>query len=240
MTHHVDDSPFAIHNRKEIVFHLEDMAKHRIAINLDTSEGTSLVTSVLGVSSEANHVYMDISPDERINNKIVKSKHVTLSTQGGVKVRWRSSDLLLESLPDGDAFLMPLPAVVERIQRRNYFRLNTPQGSKTLHCKIPLASGFFDATIVDMSVGGIGILIKGNPPSIISQGAILEGCSVAFPGGGIIPLTLKVFGVWASHQAKGAEQRHHVGLAFEKLSGGASNVIQRYMVQLEVERMGLA
>lgn len=240
MANEVDDSDFAIHNLKEIVFILEDLKKHRTPITLDAPGGVSFLTSVLEVSLEDNYVYLDISPDERINNKIVKNTNVTLSTQGGVKVRWRSSDLLLESLPDGYAFLVPLPSVVERIQRRNYFRLNMPQGSKALSCKIPLASGFFDATIVDMSVGGIGILIKGNPPSIISQGAILEGCSVEFPGGMVIPLTLKVFGVWASHQAKGGEQRHHVGLAFEKLSGGASNVIQRYMVQLEVERMGLA
>ena len=67
MTHHAEDSPFALHNRKEIVFVLEELAKHRVAINLDTAEGVGLVTSVLGVSSEGSHVYMDISPDERIN-----------------------------------------------------------------------------------------------------------------------------------------------------------------------------
>lgn len=240
MANEVDDSDFQIHNRKEIVFILDDLVKHRTPIVLDARDGVSLLTSVLGVSLEESCVYLDISPDDRVNDKVIKSKHVTLSTRGGVRVLWRSSHLYLESLPDGDAFVMALPAVIERIQRRDYFRLSTPLGSKALICNIPLASETFEAIIVDMSVGGIGILIRGAPPPMISQGAILEGCSVEFPGIGVIPLTLKVFGIWTSLQARGGEQRHHVGLAFEKLSGGASNVIQRYMIQLEVERLDLA
>jgi c-di-GMP-binding flagellar brake protein YcgR len=239
MTHHDEDSPFALHNRKEIVFVLDDLAKHRVAINLDTPEGVGLVTSVLGVGPDGNHVYMDISPDERINEKIINSKHVSFVTQTGVKVRWHSSHLQLVELQDGDAFSMLVPSVIERVQRREYFRLNTPQGSNALICKIPTATGVMEATIADISVGGIGISIRGALPEMFSQGALLEGCSITMPVIGAVPTNLRVRGIWTSIKTKSGEQMSRIGLEFEGLSRGAANVIQRLIIQLEAENISL-
>lgn len=237
MTHNVEDSRFAIHNHKEIVFILDDLAKNRVAINLETAEEVRLVTSVLGVSADGNHVYMDISSDPKINEKITGSKHISFVTQTGVKVRWHSTHLHLVALTDGDAFSMHVPSVVERIQRREFFRLNTPQGSNALTCKIPIEDDVIEATIVDMSVGGIGISYRGVPPEIFSTGVLLEGCSIELPSVGRVPMNLRVRGVWKTIKTKSGEQLHHIGLEFEGLSRGAANVIQRYMIQLEAEQM---
>ena len=239
MTHRVEDSPYALHNRKEIVFVLEELAKHRVAIILDTAEGVGLVTAVLGVSSEGNHVYMDISSDEQLNERITNSKHISFVTQTGVKVSWHSSHLHLVELQDGDAFSMLVPSVIERIQRREYFRLNTPQGNNALLCKIPAATGIMEATIVDISVGGIGISIRGEPHEMFSRGALLEGCSVTLPAIGEVPTNLRVRGIWTSIQTKSGEKVCRIGLEFEGLSRGAANVIQRLIIQLEAEKISL-
>jgi c-di-GMP-binding flagellar brake protein YcgR len=240
MTHHIDDSPFALHNRIEIVFVLDELAKHRVAINLDTAEDVGLVTSVLGVSSDGNHVYMDIGSDDKVNEKIVASKHVSFVTQTGVKVRWHSTHLRLVEMQDGGyAFSMLVPAVIERVQRREYFRLSTPQGSNALICKIPTATGVMEATIVDISVGGIGISIRGALPEIFSQGALLEGCSITLPVIGAVPTNLRVRGIWTSIKTKSGEQMSRIGLEFEGLSRGAANVIQRLIIQLEAEKISL-
>ncbi|HLP99466.1 MAG TPA: flagellar regulator YcgR PilZN domain-containing protein [Sideroxyarcus sp.] len=240
MTHHQEDSQFAVHNRKEVVFILEDIAKHRVPINLDTREGAYLVTSVLGVNAEANQVYLDISGDPQVNQRIVDSKYISFVTQTGVKVRWHSTHLHLIPMMDGsDAFVMLIPSMVERIQRREYFRLGTPQGANALICKIPTEAGVIEAPLADMSVGGIGITLKGALNEIFSQGAVLEGCSVEFPVIGVIPMNLRVCGTWSSTQTKSGEQMHRIGLEFVNLSRGAGNVIQRYMIQLEAEKISL-
>lgn len=238
MTQRIEKSEFAKHNRKEIVAILEDMVRHHMALNIATHDGVNLLSSVLEVDSEDDLIYLDISPDERINEKITASKQVTLYTNGGVEIRWYGSNLELVSLTDGDAFFMPIPKVIERIQRREYFRLNTPQGSKALFCKIPLGQDIFITPVTDMSVGGLGLTVKGEPPAAISQGAVFEKCSVDFPEIGPVPLTLKVFGLWPTSKTKSGEQLYHVGLAFVNLTGRSSNVVQRYMVQLELERIG--
>jgi c-di-GMP-binding flagellar brake protein YcgR len=233
MEHHHLASDFAIHNRKEIVFILDDLAKNHTAINLETSDGVSLLTSVLKVSSEGNYVYLDVGPDNRINDQIIHSKKVKFSIRTGVEVRWHSTHLHRVSLPDGDAFSMTLPAVIERIQRREYFRLRTPQGSNAMICKIPDATEVIEATLVDMSVEGIGVSIKGTLPESFSQGAQLQGCSIEFPVIGVVSISLKLCGIWSSIKTRSGEEVHRIGMEFVNLSRGASNVVQRHMIELE-------
>ncbi len=239
MTQLVDDSNFAIYHRKEIVFVLEDLVKQRAAINLHTSDGLNMLTTLLEVDSEGDYVLLDISQDVAVNKQVVNNKHLTFSTQTGVRVRWRSTQLQLISLADGDAFSIDVPKVIERIQRREYFRLSVPQGSRGLICKIPDGEGVYEVPIVDMSVGGVGVSIKGTPHAMFSQGALLQGCSIAFPVVGVVPFTLKICGMRVSTTTRSGEQIHHVGTEFVNLSRGASNVVQRHMIQLESERLSL-
>lgn len=239
MMHSEKDSPFAIYNHKEIVHVLNELAKHRSIINLDAGAGVGLVTTVLYVSGDRQYVCIDVSKDDEINHKIVGSKHVSFATQTDIKVRWHASDLQLVSMADGLAFSMRVPAVIERIQRREYFRLYSPQGSKALICRIPTEAEPLEAMLVDISVGGICITFRGMCSEIFVQGAVLEGCSIDFPEIGRVPVSLRVCGIWSSIQTKSGETVHRVGLQFVDLSRGAGNVVQRFMVQLEAEKISL-
>ena len=240
MTLRQENSPFALHNRKEIVFILDDLAKHHTAINLDTLEGVGLVTSVLDVDSNEGEVYLDISPDEKINEEILNGKQVSFATQTGIKVRWHATRMRLVSLSDGDAFAMDIPASIERIQRREYFRMSSLMGSKALKCKIPFGAGFIELPIVDISVGGIGISHRGTPHEIFTMNELLEGCNIEFPSVGPLFVRLRVCGVWTKSQTKSGEQIHHIGLEFLGLNRATESIIQRYMVQLERERISLS
>ncbi len=237
--HNPEDSPYALHNHKEIVFILEDLSKNNTSINLDTHEGAGLVTSVLGVDTEDNVIYLDIGHDPKTNEKIKKSHQITFSTQTGVKVRWYSTHLDMIAMTDGDAFYMEIPSVIERIQRREYFRLDTPKGSRALICKIPAGEDIIEVIIEDMSVGGLGLSVKGTPHEIFSQGAMLDGCSVEFPAAGSVPFRLRICGIWPSAKTKSGEIVHHIGMEFVNVSRGVESVIQRYMVQLERDRISL-
>ncbi|KAF0204882.1 MAG: type IV pilus assembly [Gallionellaceae bacterium] len=240
MTQSVDNSDFAIHNPKEIVFILDDLVKQRAGINLHTSDGLNVLTTVLEVNAEDDYVLLDISQDAAMNKQVVNSKNLTFSTQSGVRVRWRSTQVQMVSLADGDAFSIDVPETIERIQRREYFRLSVPQGSRGLICKFPDGEAVYEVSIVDMSVGGIGVSIKGTPHAMFSQGALLEGCSIEFPVVGPVPINLKVCGIRSTGTTRSGEQMYHVGMEFVKLSRGAGNVVQRYMIQLESERLSVS
>jgi c-di-GMP-binding flagellar brake protein YcgR len=96
-----------------------------------------------------------------------------------------------------------------------------------------------ETTIVDISVGGIGISVRGELPEMFSQGALLEGCSISLPVIGAVPTNLLVRGIWTSIKTKSGEQMSRIGLEFVGLSRGAANVIQRHIIQLEAEQISL-
>lgn len=239
MTHAavLKNQEFAIHNRKEIAAIFANLVKSRTAINLDAQSGVSFLTSVLKVSNEGNYVYLDISPDDRINDQIIHGKHVNFSTRTGIEVRWHSSHLHRVVLPDGDAFSIAFPAVIERIQRREYFRFNTPQGKDALICKIPVDGDIFEATILDMSAGGIGVSIKGELSDNFSRGGQFAGCSITFPEIGAVPVCVRICRVWEPGTTKSSEQVTRLGMEFVNLGRGASNVIQRHLNQLQAESL---
>jgi c-di-GMP-binding flagellar brake protein YcgR len=241
MTHSIDDSPFAIQSHKEITFILDGLAKQKTSITLDTHDGVVLVTSVLYVSGDGKYVCIDAGADDSVNARIVDSKQVSFVTQSDIKVRWYSTHLQLVTMPDGKyAFSMHVPSAIERIQRREYFRLDTPPGKNALICKIPTENETIEVPLFDMSVGGIGVTVRGELPAIFVHGEILEGCSIDFPEIGRVPISLRVRGEWSSRKTLSGEHFHRVGLQFVNLGRGASNVIQRYMVQLEAEKISLA
>lgn len=233
MLHNMDDAEYSVQNRKEIVSILEGLKKERVAIELGTSHGDGFITSVLGVSSGNNHVYLDASPDERLNSRIQDSQHTTFATHAGITVKWHATSVSLVELPDGDAFSILVPAIVQRIQRREYFRVPLPQGSNGMACKIAVAGEVLEAPIKDMSAGGVGLLFKGPIPAFFSQGEILQECSIEFPGVGAVRFRLKICGIRISKKATGGDDIYHVGMEFMGLSRGASNAVQRYIIELE-------
>lgn len=234
----LENSKFALHNQREIASILEKMVRQRTPLTMETASGLSMNTLVLEVLAAEKQVYLDVSGDVRLNEKLAEAENLTFSTPLGVKIRWHSSTLEWLELPEGNqVFAIALPTVLERIQRRDYFRLNTPNGARALFCKIPHPMGQLEAALVDISIGGIQMVIRGELPSIMTQGAIVPECSIQFPHIGAVPLTLKFCGIWSSVDDKSGEGIHRIGMEFLNLSRGASNLIQRYLIELEQEHL---
>ena len=197
------------------------------------------MSAVIALSADNNYVYFDISSDDVINDRITESTTVKFVTNSGVKIRWRSSKLSFVELDDGNAFEMPVPVVIERIQRREFFRLNTSQVQKALFCTISNSAESVEATIADMSIGGIGVLHRGKPPVFLSKGMNFEKCSINFPEVGKVQLTLKVCSIFPAAKAKNGDPMYHIGLGFVKTSPVVNSLIQRHMAQLQREQIML-
>ncbi len=230
MTHHADDSKYSIHHRKEIISIFETLRKERAAIRLATSSAGEITTSIIKASDEGNYVYLDVTADEKLNSRVADSKHITFTTEIGVKVKWHSYHIQLISLQDGTAFSIRVPAVVQRIQRREHFRVPIPQGKNGLICKILLLEEMLEVPIRDMSAGGICIAVQKPLNPIFSQSEVLERCQIEFPVVGIVHFKLKICEIRPS-----SDDLCLIGTEFVGLSRGASNVIQRCLLQLEAE-----
>lgn len=230
MPHHADDSKYSIHNRKEIISILESLRKERAAIQLAASNAEEITTSIIEASDQGNYVYLDVTADERLNSRIADSNHITFTTRGGVKVKWHSTHIRLVRLPDGAAFSILVPALVERVQRRESFRVPIPQGKNSLACRIFLLEKMLEAPIRDISATGICFAAKKPLPSVFSEGAVLGRCQIEFPVVGALQFKLRIREIRASH-----DNSCYISAEFMDLSRSANNVMQRSLLQLEVE-----
>lgn len=235
MSHHADDSKYSIHYRKEIIAILESLRKERATISLATSNAGEITTSILEVSNQGNHVYLDVTADNKLNSRIADSKHTTFTTRSGVKIKWHSTHISLIRLPDGAAFSILVPAIVQRIQRREHFRVPIPQVKNGLTCKISLLKETLEAPIRDISATGICIAVKSPLHPVFSEGAVLERCQIEFPVVGVVHFKLKIREIRPSN-----DSLCYISAEFTGLSSGANNVIQRCLLQLEAEYRNIA
>lgn len=241
-----DEQRFHVHNKKEILQILNELAKRKTTLSVSFSNGNEgFLTTVVAVDNEKHLAYLDIGQDEAFNARLVASNDVTFANNEGVRIRWTSSGLRIATLKDGKAICIGLPHDLIRLQRREFHRLTTPSASPVI-CRIPLASesgadsedAFLDFPLVDISVGGIGIIVPDALDDRLSVGAEFNNCKIDLPGVGTTNLTLRIMHV-TKVIMKDETIRFRVGLEFINPTRGNQALIQRYTFILETESVAL-
>ncbi|MFN7087959.1 MAG: flagellar brake protein [Burkholderiales bacterium] len=216
---------------------LRQMREHVTQLTVFCNEGQDMMLTVLlEVSDE--HVILDIGPDEEINRRIaLADRHYCIGLLDHVRIQFLLGPFTRIAFAGRPAFLAALPKEVLRLQRREYYRLSTPI-ARPLKCRmpIPLAEGgtfVYDATVLDISVGGVGLIA---PPEDVSfePGQIIPHCRIELPEVGIIDGTLRICQLGVSFQR--GQTRRRAGCEFVELPGPQQTLIQRYIIKVERER----
>ena len=137
----------------------------------------------------------------------------------------------------GQAFQVPIPQRVVRIQRREYYRLTLP-ATNPIHCRIPLQDHatrkVLDVNLVDISVGGIGII--GYPPDVeFDSGLVYRGCRIDLPYIGSINFAMQIRSTFRV-TLSGGQPVKRSGCQFVDMPEPTVSQIQRYILQHERER----
>jgi c-di-GMP-binding flagellar brake protein YcgR len=233
-----DDEQFMVYNRREVAGILRDLAKQRDMLSAVFHHGKDMVlTAVVDIDFDSDAVYLDYGPDEDSNRNLLSSERtIFVTVAGGVKVQWLSSSISSVKFKGSDAFKIAIPEKLQRVQRREFYRLPTPI-AKPLICKIPVsADKLLEVPLVDISTGGIGVILPDPPDPAIVKGAEFQRCTLDFPEFGTAELVLRVHGVWAV-TLKNDSTSQRAGLAFVNPRAGTQSLIQRYMIKLERERI---
>jgi c-di-GMP-binding flagellar brake protein YcgR len=228
MSNHIDDSKYSVRNRNEVIAILECLKKERVAIKLSTSHGEECNTYVLSVSAKQNLVFMDISCDEKINTKVANRNHVTFSTKTGIQVRWHSKNVSLVNLPDGIAFSIRIPEVLQRIQRREHFRFPI---HKKLVCRKLLPTVKIEAQVKNISAGGVGVVLDKPLNPVCSQGSLLDYCDIDLSAIGVVHFKLKICHAWAITNTRSGYNMC-LGMEFVDMNRGTNIAMQRYLMQI--------
>lgn len=240
------EEPYVVHNVKEIVQILTDLAKQKAMLKASfNGDNDVYLTTVIAVDAQRNAVYLDIGRDDAFNVRLLASEHVVFSKDDSVKIKWVSEKVTEVTLTDGRAIKVALPQSMVRLQRREFFRLATPRVNP-VPCQIfipdeenPDETRVLEFALTDVSLGGIGVVVHGSLDEALVVGASFDGCKISFPDVGVTSLTLQIRNITPIHM-KDDLIKHRIGMQFIDPSRGNQGLIQRYTFNLERLAIALA
>ncbi|MCU0842233.1 MAG: flagellar brake protein [Thiobacillaceae bacterium] len=214
---------------------LRDVMNDKTIVTAYADNGRDfMLTSIIGVDPATRSVYLDYGADEGMNALLRVSSEVVLTTSHDqVRVQFTAPGLEKTQYRQAPAFRVPLPEQLLRLQRREYYRLVTSVVNP-IKCLIPTDAGDLEATVVDISIGGIGILAYQNDFPL-HAGRVYAGCRLTLPGVGQFAVSLGVRSTFEVVLRNGRHS-HRAGCQFIDLPASLETEIQRYIIRVDRER----
>lgn len=234
----LDLDRFRVDSRMEIVRVLGDLARTMQLVTAYFNEGDDFIlTSVLRLDDKNDRLVLDYGPDEALNQRLLNARRILFVTRHNqVRVQFNSEAIQRANYQGGPAFVIPLPASLIRIQRREYFRLATPIGRRLNLSMIGPDGSMIHAHIVDISVGGIGII---EPPEGRQcgwdAGTVVPECRIELPEEGVIQADVEIRNRYQVDSQQG-EAVYRVGCRLLRLDSRSNAAILRYIHRVELER----
>lgn len=232
----IEDRYFLL-GRMEILSVLNDLIHHREMVTVYFNGGNEFfLTTLLEARPEA--LIFDPSGDPEANRRLPASPGcVFVAHQNGIRVQFAGSQPRQFAWGSSDAFRVPLPERVVRVQRRESYRILLPV-AKPFMVGIDAQDGMPAAAwpAHDLSVGGAGFTVTGEPR--FEAGQNIARIMLALPKQHAIECAAQVRHVTPVGDRQHA-QRYRVGIAFSALSAATGVAIQRYITQIEHQRRGL-
>lgn len=227
---------FHITGPTAILFTLSGFAEHKDSFTVQFAEGGEhFLTSLLAVDEENGRFIIDCSGSADINRQFPESqRNVFIARPGGIHVQFSAGPARPISFEGKPAFSMALPKFIMRLQRREFFRIETPRVNPLLfYARLP------DETLLklpahDISVDGIG-LISGRDPGF-SQGLTLGNCHFVLPEDDHEVFLQAVVRHTTAQELRGGLSQWRIGLKFSGLAVAEENRLQRYIAHVELER----
>lgn len=234
-------SKFLLYSRTEILAILRTLIQKKSMITAHFDHGRSfLLTSIIALSADNRSFILDMGSNDEMNRKALLANHLIFTTMlDKVKVQFSLDSLTLTQSDGRPAFLAGLPETLLRLQRREFFRLSTPVANPVkLSTTLYLADEStldIELPLVDISGGGVGLLITPDQAQYFQRGDTLDQCQVVLPDEGVLVATLAVRNLIDITTRSGAHY-FRVGCEFVKLSAARASLVQRYITRVERDR----
>lgn len=234
-------SQYLLYSRSEILFVLKQVMQKKCMITVYFDAGRSFfLTTLVAVSDDGAWLYFDTPSDTDTGRRALGARKMMLTTMlERVKIQFSVDGVQEVASGDRKAFASPLPETLLRLQRREHFRLSTPVANP-VKCHVPLPQadhgpGEIEATVLDISGGGIGIMLPESMAPAFQVGAVFSGCSVALPEEGTITMGLCVRNAFPVTTKTGSKH-WRAGCEYVDLPGPQLTLVQRYITRVERER----
>jgi c-di-GMP-binding flagellar brake protein YcgR len=226
---------YEVRSRREIVALLRQIAeKNQLVRLLIKGESDVCVTSLLHVDADDDLVVLDRSINREQNERIVAAPKVMCETSlDKIRILFQLNNLGAIEWQGGGALRATVPATLIRLQRREYYRMETPV-TNPVRVTIPVEGAAVVFPLADISCGGIAILDNKLQLST-TIGASYPNCRIELPEIGAITATLQVRNS-QDLQLLNNKTNRRIGCQFVDISRANLAGVQRYITKLERDR----
>lgn len=230
-----DRSRYLVTNAHEIQGYLNEVMTDKTLVAIYGKNGRDFVLStLLSVGEPPGYLLLEQSGDAAMNAMLLASPHCTFATtHNQIHLQFSSDRVEADRFGKEAAFRLPMPRELLRLQRRDYYRLGTSV-LNPLKCLINTDQGLMETVVMDLSIGGVGVLSYENSGRI-RAGELYQGCRLALPGTGEFALSLAVRTTF-DVTLKNGRVTHRAGCEFIDLPPSVETAIQRYIISVERER----
>jgi c-di-GMP-binding flagellar brake protein YcgR len=224
-----------------VAFMLAGFARDHEQFSVQFGEGAEMfLTTPLAVNPEKGLLIFDCSGSVESNQRFLQSsRNVFVGRPGGVHVQFTTGAAREVAYEGGKAFAVALPKLLVRLQRRDYFRIETPQVRPLQFFGRLPGGGLLNLPAHDISVAGIGVR-SGAPPDGLVPGLVLETCHFSLPADEHDLMFSATVRHVTEQQGRTGMVQWRIGLQFNGLPVLAESRIQRYITHVERERHELS
>lgn len=233
-----EDNPYSIHSRREIAAILRSISSQKQLVRLTIDDNDSVVTSILDVDEPADTIIVDCAPDPDLNARIVAAARAGFNTAlNQISIRFESEGLRECLYQERPALAMSLPRSLIRLQRREFYRVETPR-LNPLRCtiQIPAEGRRYSVTLPlqNVSGGGIAMIDEGDLLRA-TVGMSFRDCRIELPNRTFLVVDLQIRNIRDVKLQNGKTVRR-LGCLFTELPKPMLAAVQRYITKLERER----
>nr|Q47HZ8.1 RecName: Full=Flagellar brake protein YcgR 1; AltName: Full=Cyclic di-GMP binding protein YcgR 1 [Dechloromonas aromatica RCB] len=226
---------------REISFYLNLLVKRGSLLTAHIDDGKAFfLTTMIAVDDEKQAIFLDSAQADELNTAAKNAHRITLTAKlDRVKIQLRLPPLR-HQLVDGQKMLVAaFPQAILRIQRREFFRLESSSAHPIL-CRIAMEAPegtlkTFEWNVADISGGGLSL---NAPTSLINdcqRDALFKNSRLDIPGEGVLLVNLRVRKT-SEFSAENGQHYLRVGCEFVELPGSRLAMIERYIARIERER----
>ncbi len=232
---------YMLYSRTEIIFVLRAMQKKGSMATIYFDHGKNFfLTALIDIDERNDTLIFDRGGDQEINRWAVEANHLLCTSNvDKIKIQFSLNGLKAVQYGGRPVFAAKLPKSVLRLQRREYFRLDTPQGNPIIcQAKAAREDGSLmglNLPLLDISGGGVGMLAPIEAESLLAVGNTLSNCRLEIPEEGVVQIDMIVRNARTFTMRSGHPQLR-IGCEFIDLPGSRLSMIQRYITRIERER----
>jgi len=197
-------------------------------------DGECAVTRILEADSIRGQVRLDLPGVDSMRAAVLQAEAlVCVAFIDHVKVQFSLRAPAMATVDGGLALQCAVPERLLRLQRREYFRVRTPQ-SVSASCLVPDAGDgtrYESLRVLDLSVGGLAMLAY--PLHVeLAASTTIDRCFLDLPGIGTINVRMRI----AHVEQAGKDGSRRCGCEFVDLSPHSRMLLQRYVQRIDVEQ----